>query len=57
MEDSLNVPNRLLYPHEEHSEVTEVPPADFRSTAGSVSDRCNKVVITIKRATQIHFFP
>lgn len=26
MEDSLNVPNRLLYPHEEHSEVTEVPP-------------------------------
>lgn len=33
------------------------PPADFRSTAGSVSERCNKVVMAIKRATQIHFFP
>lgn len=56
MEDSLNVPSRLLYPHEEHNEVTKVPQADFRNIPGSVSDRCNKVIIAIKRATQIHLF-
>ena len=57
MEDSLNVPKRLLYPHKEHNEITKVPQADFRNIAGSVSDHCNKVIMAIKQVIQICFFP